>query len=96
MESSHGDVHVNPIATIDDDDVDDAATGPVGASPSLHSLLERVLETQSSHHTMWETFMMTQAAHEQLLDSLIPDIATLRVDFSKYRSSFLPPCPSDD
>ena len=40
--------------------------------------------------------MMTQAAHEQLLDSLIPDVAALRVDFSKYRSSFLPPCPLDD
>ena len=40
--------------------------------------------------------MMTQAAHEQLLDSLIPDVAALRVDFGKYRSSFLPPCPLDD
>ena len=71
-------------------------TGPSGASPSLRSMLERVLETQSSHYTMMETFMTTQVAHGQLLDSLIIDVAAFRVEFIEYRSSFLPHPSSDD
>ena len=59
-------------------------------------MLKRVLETQSSQHIMMETFMMMQVAYGQLLDSLITDVAALKVDFSEYRSSFPPPPPLDD
>ena len=63
MEPTVGDEHFNLVVAIDDEGVYAAVTGPSGASPSLHSLLKRVLETQSSHYTMMETFMTTQAAH---------------------------------
>ena len=80
-----------------DDDVDVAATsGHSRASPSLRSMLETLLETQSSQHTIMETFTTTKVTHGQLLDSLIFDLAALRPDFSEYRSSFPPPPPSDD
>ena len=105
MEPSHEDMHIDPTAVVtDDDDEDDdgedvdiaAGGGPSRASPSFFSMLERVLETQSSQHIMMEIFMTTQAAYEQLLDSFISDVAALRADFSKCRSSFPPPTPSDD
>ena len=48
-----------------------------------------------SLRAMMETFMATQAAHGQLLDGLIAKVATLRADFSEYRSAFPPPLPSD-
>ena len=44
---------------------------------------------------MIETFITTQEAHGQLLDGLIAEVATLRVDFSEYRSAFPPPPPFD-
>ena len=77
MEPTVGDEHFDLATAIDDEDEDAAAGGPSGASPSLRPMLERVLETQSSHYTMMETFMMTQAAHGQLLDSLIIDVVAL-------------------
>ena len=40
--------------------------------------------------------MTTRAAHGQLLDSLIIDVAALRIEFNEHRSSFLPHPPSDD
>nr|POE85138.1 hypothetical protein CFP56_55364 [Quercus suber] len=43
----------------DDADVDVVATSPSTASPSFHSMVERVLETQSSQHIMMETFITT-------------------------------------
>ena len=43
-----------------------------------------------------EIFMTTQATHGQLFESLIIDVATLRVEFNKYRGSFPPPSPLDD
>ena len=39
--------------------------------------------------------MTTQAAHGQILDGLITEVVALRVDFSKYKSAFPPPPPSD-
>ena len=39
--------------------------------------------------------MTTQVAHGQLLDDLISNVAALRVEFTEYRSSFLPPPPLD-
>jgi len=83
---------------VDDDDKDDAgvdAAGPSTTSPSLCSMLERVLETQSSQHIILETFMTAQVAHGQLFDDLISNVAALRVDFTEYRSSFPPPPPLD-
>ena len=96
MEPTVGDEHFDLATAIDDEDEDAAAGGPSGASPSLRPMLERVLETQSSHYTMMETFMTTRAAHGQLLDSLIIDVAALRIEFNEHRSSFLPHPPSDD
>ena len=42
--------------------------------------------------------MTTQAAYGQLLDGLIAEVATLKVDFSEYRSAFhlLHPLTLDD
>ena len=45
---------------------------------------------------MMESFMTTQAAHGQLLDELLIDVASLRVDFAEYRSVFPPPPPFED
>ena len=45
---------------------------------------------------MMEFFMTTQAAHGQLLDELLIDVASLRVDFAEYRSVFPPPPPFED
>ena len=67
MNPPQGDVQidpsVDPISVANDDDEDATAIFPSRASPSLHSTLEKVLETQSSHHTMMETFLTTQVAH---------------------------------
>jgi len=46
------------VADGDGDDEDALVAGTSRASPSLCSMLERVLETQLSHHTMMETFFM--------------------------------------
>ena len=48
-----------------------------------------------SLHAMMETLMMTQEAHGQLLDNLLTEVASLRDDFSEYRSSFPPLTPPD-
>ena len=100
MEPSHEDMHIDPTADVADEEEEDVdvatVASPSGASPSFRSMLERVLETQSSQHIIMETFMMTQAAYRQLLDFLISDLAALRVDFSKYTSSFPPPPPLKD
>ena len=47
---------------------------------------------------MIETFMTTQAAHGQLLDGLIAEVATLRVDFQSIGVlfHFLHPLTLDD
>ena len=39
-----------------------------------------------SLRAMMETFITTQAAHRQLIDKLLTEVATLRVDFAKYMS----------
>ena len=39
-----------------------------------------------SLHAMMETFITTQAAHRRLIDKLLTEVATLRVDFAKYMS----------
>ena len=45
---------------------------------------------------MMESFMTTQAAHGQLLNELLIDVASLRVDFAEYRGVFPPPPPFED
>ena len=57
------DPSMDPIGVAADEDEDATGIGPFRASPSPHSMIERVLETQLSHHTMMETFLTTQAAH---------------------------------
>ena len=39
-----------------------------------------------SFRAMMGTFITTQAAHRQLIDKLLTEVATLRVDFAKYMS----------
>ena len=48
-----------------------------------------------SLRAMMGTFITTQAAHRQLIDKLLTEVATLRVDFAKYRSAFPPLPPSN-
>lgn len=100
MDPPQGDIQIDPsmdptvVADVRDEDTPTIGTSRV--APSLRSMLERVLETQSSHYTMTETFMTTQAAHGQILDSLITDVATLRIEFNEYGSSSSPSSPLDD
>ena len=51
--------------------------------------------TPLSLRAMMETFMTTQPTHRQLIDELLTEVTTLKVDFAKYRNGFLPPPPSD-
>ena len=39
--------------------------------------------------------MTTQATHRQLIDELLIEVAALRADFAKYRSTFPTPPPSN-
>ena len=49
MEPSHEDMHIDPTTAVVDDEEEDvdvaAVASPFGASLSLRSMLERVLET---------------------------------------------------
>ena len=49
VEPSHEDMHIDPTAAVVDDEEEDvdvaAVASPFGASPSLRSMLKRVLET---------------------------------------------------
>ena len=65
VESTQKDENFDPPTATAVDGDDATATSPFEASPSLHSMLERVLKTQSSQQIMVETFMTTQVAHGQ-------------------------------
>ena len=45
--------------------------------------------------SMMETFMTTQKTHGQLIDELLTKVATLRANFTEYRSAFPLPPPFD-
>ena len=49
-----------------------------------------------SLQAMMQSIMTTQAAQGQLLNELLTEVASLRADFSDYRSSFPPPPPFED
>ena len=69
-------------AVVEEIHVDPIATvDPIVAPFSLHSTME--------------TFMTTQATHGQLIDELLTKVATLRANFTKYRSAFPHPPPFD-
>ena len=74
-------VHVDHIAAMDPIGDDDTVDPTVTPPFSLRAIIE--------------SFMTTQVAHEQLIDELLTEVATLRVDFVEYRSAFPPPPPSD-
>ena len=74
-------IHVDPIATVDP--AADAETNDPTVTPPF------------SLRAMMETFMTTQATHRQLIDELLIEVAALRVDFAKYRSTFPTPPPSN-
>ena len=48
-----------------------------------------------SLRSMMETFMTTQKTHGQLIDELLTKVATLRANFTEYRSAFPLPPPID-
>ena len=60
MDPPQGDEQIDPIVVANEDA---PTTGTSRDSPSLRSMIERVLETKLSHHTMMETFFTTQATH---------------------------------
>ena len=95
VQSIAADVHaeespVDPIATVADDGDDEVHVDSVAVKPTVPPPL--------TLRAMMETFMTTQAAHGRLLDGLIAEVATLKVDFSEYRSAFhlLHPLTLDD
>ena len=45
---------------------------------------------------MMESFMTIQATYRQLMDELLMEVTSLRVDFAEYRSVFPPLSPSND
>lgn len=80
----------DPTAAMSDNGVDEVdldTNGAQIADPSVPPCL--------SLSSMMETFMTTQAAHGQLLDELLTEVTTLRIDFDEYRSAFPPPPPLD-
>lgn len=79
MDPLQGDEQIDPTIVANEDA---PTTGTSRDSPSLRSMIERVLETQLSHHTMMETFFMTQTAYGQLLDSLNTDVTIFKVEFN--------------
>ena len=72
---------VDPIAAVD----------PFGGADEVDPTVTPPL----SLCTMMQSFMATQAAHGLLLDELLIEVASLRVDFAEYRSTFPPP-PFED
>ena len=87
---------MDPIVVVNVKDKDTPAVGISGAAPipSLHARESTRDSFVTLHHdgdlhddssNLW-----------QILDSLITDVATLRIEFNEYRSSFSPPSPLDD
>ena len=68
------------------------AVDPVGGVEDVDSTVAPPLSLRA----MVQSIMTTQAAHGQLLDELLTKVATLRADFTDYRSSFPPPPPFED
>ena len=92
VQSTAEDVHaeqspVDPTATVANIGDDGVRAHNVATEPTVPPPL--------SLRAINETFMTTQATHGQLLDGLIAEVAALRADFSKYRSAFPPPPPSE-
>ena len=79
-------ISCDPTTTVAGDDVDKVDVETSDVKPTI--------PPPFSLRAMMESFMTTQAAHRQLLDELITEVATLRVDFTEYRSAF-PPLPFD-
>ena len=74
--------YVDPTAIVD----------PTGYSEDVNPLGAPPLSLRA----MMQSIMTTSAAQRQLLDELLTEVASLRADFSDYRSSFLPPPPFED
>ena len=92
VETTIGDMPAEEIpfdstVVVVDDGIDDVDVETSDVDPTIPPPL--------SLRAMMETFMNTQAAHGQLLDKLIIEVASLRVDFTEYRSAFPPPPPSN-
>ena len=75
-------VHVDPTTVVDPFSDDDA--------------VDLIVTPPFSLRAMMNSFMTTQEAHGQLLNELLTEVATLKVDFAKYRSVFPPPPSSND
>ena len=68
------------------------AMDPVGGVEDVDPIVVPPLSLRA----MMQSFMTTQAAHGQLLDELLMEVASLRVDFVEYGSAFPPPPPFED
>ena len=72
---------MDPIVEAKDGDEDTPIASTSKAAISLCYAKESARDLVV-HHTMIETFITTQDAHGQLLESLIIDVATFRVEFN--------------
>ena len=85
VDPPQGDVQINPfmdpIVEAKDGDEDTPIASTSKAALSLCYAKESARDLVV-HHTMIETFITTQDAHGQLLESLIIDVATFRVEFN--------------
>ena len=75
-------VFVDPTAIVD------PAVGAKDVDPTVAPPI--------SLRVMMQSFMTTQVTHRQLLDELLIEFASLKADFTKYRSAFPPPPPFED
>ena len=60
----------------------------VAVDPVGHEDVDPLVAPPLSIRAMMQSIMTNQAAQGQLLDELLTEVASLRVDFSDYRSSF--------
>ena len=68
----------------------------VVVDPVGHEDVDPLVAPPLSIRAMMQSIMTNQAAQGQLLDELLTEVASLRVDFSDYKSSFPPPPPFED
>uniref|UniRef100_A0A7N2L1M5 Uncharacterized protein n=1 Tax=Quercus lobata TaxID=97700 RepID=A0A7N2L1M5_QUELO len=78
--------------------VDDAPPATSSSSTSIRAIPEQVLGIQATQGDMLQSLMTSQAAHGQLLDTLMGNMADLRIQLHQLKSSLSstpPPGPSD-
>ena len=85
-------------ASYEDPVVDDAPPAASSSSTSIRAIPEQVLGIQATQGDMLQSLLTAQAAHGQLLDTLMGNMADLRIQLHQLKSSLSstpPPGPSD-